>query len=108
MLAEDSCKAGTLSQTAGDTVHLSADITLGYTWTNQLLGCGMHHIAHLAGTLNSLNLLWLLGGAHFYYSLNQLQRGLLLLLVGMNAQQVHNLYLGIETVWGQEVIFGIW
>ena len=107
MLREDGGKAHTLSQRAGDAVHLSADVALRHARTDEALGCGVHLVAHVAGTLNSLNLLWLLGGTHFYYSLNQLERSFLLLLIGVYTQQIHNLNLVVVTIRRQEMNLAI-
>ena len=103
MLAEDSGKAITLSQAAGDTIDLTSDKTLSNAWANEQLGCGMHRITHLARTLDGFNLLRLLGGAHLDYSLDQSERGGLLLLRRMDAHQIHDLNLGVEAVGGEEV-----
>ena len=72
MLREDGGEAHTLSQRAGDAVHLSADVALRHARTDEALGGGVHLVAHVAGTLNGLNLLRLLRAAHLHYCLDQL------------------------------------
>ena len=63
----------------------------------------MHRVAYVAGTVDGGYLLWLLGGTHLHYGLDERQRGGLLLLRRMDAQQVHDLYLRVMSVRRQEM-----
>ena len=60
MLAENGGKAVAVGQRVGNAIHLSADVALGHTGLDQPLCGGMHHVTHVAGTLNGLYLLMLL------------------------------------------------
>ena len=63
----------------------------------------MHLISHLTCLLDSLNLLWLLGGTHLHHCLDELERCSFLLLIGMYAEKVHYLYHCVVAVGRQEM-----
>ena len=73
VLAEDGGKAYALGIGACDAVHLSGDETFGQSGSHQLHGFGVHLVTHLAGALDGLNFLGLLGAAQFHHRLDEWQ-----------------------------------
>ena len=103
MLREDGGKAGAASQRTGNTVDLSTDETLRHAGLDKQLSRCVHGVADIAGAVDSSNLLQFLGASHFHHRFDKRQRCSLFLLGGMDAQQVHDLYLGIVAVRGEEM-----
>ena len=103
MLAKNRGETRSVGQRTGDAVYLTANETLRHTGLHQQLRRGMHRVAYVAGTVDGGYLLRLFGGAHLDDGLDERQRGGLLLLRRMDAQQVHDLYLRVMSVRRQEM-----
>ena len=103
VLREDGGEAHLSAVRMGDAVHLSGDVFLGDAGLDQTHGRRVHHVADLGGALQFLNFLLRLGRAHFHHSHDELHRGCLLLLRGVQAQQVHYLNLDVVAIGRQEV-----
>ena len=66
-------------------------------------GRGVHLVSDDRCALQLLYLLLRLGGSHLHHGVHEVEAGCLLLLVGMDAQQVHDLDLDVVAVGRQEV-----
>ena len=90
-----------------DALHLSCYVLLDYSRLAHSHGRGVHLVSYDSCPLQLLNLLLLLGGALPYYGVDKLHGGTFLLLVGVYAQQVENLYHDVVTVGRQEVYLAL-
>ena len=82
---------------------MATDVFLGHAGLDEAHCGGVHQVAHLGSTLQLHDFLSSLDRAHLDDSHAQVMRTSLTLLVGMEAQQVHNLNLGVMTVRRQEM-----
>ena len=103
MLREDGGKAHLGAVALGNAVNLAADKFLGHARLDQAHRGGVHQVAHLGGALQFDDLLGRLHRSHVDHRHAQVVAHGLGLLVGVDAQQVHDLYLGVVAVRGQEV-----
>ena len=103
VLREDGGEAHLSTIAVGDAVHLSGNVFLGDAGLDQTHGRRVHHVADFGGALQFLNFLLRLGRAHFHHGHDEFHRGSLLLLRGVQAQQVHDLNLDVVPVGRQEV-----
>ena len=103
MLRENGGKAHLSTIRVGDAVHLSGHKLLGHSGTYEAHGCGMHLVTNLGSMLHLFNLLSGLGGAHLHDGHDEVHGRRLLLLVGVNAQQIKDLEFDVVAVGRQEV-----
>ena len=87
----------------GDAVYLAAHEFLRHTGTGEPHGGGVHLIADGGGALQGFYLLGLLHRAHGHNGLDECHGGGCLLLAGVDAQQVVQLYFDVVAVGGKEV-----
>ena len=92
-----------LCQTAGNAVHLTTDETFRHAGLDEQLCRRVHHVTDVASTVYSVYFLLFLRRSLLHHRLNEFQRGSILLLRGVYAQQVHDLYLRVVTVGWQEM-----
>ena len=103
MLTEDGRETNHCSIRVGNSVNLSAYKFLCYSWTSQLHGSGMHLVTNNCSTFQFLDFFRSLGRAHLYHSLDEIHRGLFLLLVRMDAEEIEYLELDVKAVRRQEM-----
>ena len=103
VLREDSGETHLGTVRVGDAVYLAAHEFLRHTGTGEPHGGGVHLVADGGGALQGFYLLGLLHRAHGHNGLDECHRGGCLLLAGVDAQQVVQLYFDVVAVGGQEV-----
>ena len=103
VLCEDGCEALVLAQRVGHAVHLSTDVFLGNPWTRHPHSVCVHLVADGAGFFYLCDLNVCLALAHLDDGHDEFHRCRFFLLAGMDAQQVHNLYLRVVTVGRKKV-----
>ena len=103
MLGEDGGEGGLHTIGACNAIYLPTHIMLAHTRTSDAHGCGVHFVAYAAGLLYFGYFECRFHRAHLHHSVNQGERRSLLLLSGMNAQQVHDLDFGVVPIRRQEV-----
>ena len=103
VLTEDGCEACHSAVREGDAVHLPGYVFLCEAWLCEAHGCGVHLVADDCRTLKLLNLLLLLCRTHLYNGTDKVHTCCLLLLHGMDAEQIEYLYFGIVAVGWQEM-----
>ena len=103
VLRVDGGKGGRGAVGVGRAVDLAADKLLRQSGARDGHGRGVHLVSDNRCALQLLYLLLRLGGTHFHHGVDEVEAGCLLLLVGMDSQQVHDLNLDVVAVGRQEV-----
>ena len=103
VLRVDGGKGGRGAVGVGRAVDLAADKLLRQSGARDGHGRGVHLVSDDRCALQLLYLLLRLGGTHLHHGVDEVEAGCLLLLVGMDSQQVHDLDLDVVAVGRQEV-----
>src|SRR5574344_1350697 len=103
MLGKDGRETHLRTVSIGYCFYLSTYIMFHDTRFDQFHTGRMHLITYFGSLFQFCYFLRFLCGAHLHHSHDQFYRSCILLLVGMNTQQVENLYFGVKAVRRQEV-----